>query len=90
MDTKSIGVRLVTITVTIPLQTWKSVEEVDKNLMEMLNAQDYDMAEAFKADSSPPKTPTSPEGRKKIVDTENYYFEVDSSAFVENWCNICF
>ena len=58
-------------------QTWKSVEEVDKNLMEMLNAQNYNVTDYFKStDSAVPKTPTNPDDEKKKRDTEIYYFEV--------------
>ncbi|XP_067937125.1 SLIT-ROBO Rho GTPase-activating protein 1-like isoform X2 [Watersipora subatra] len=55
-------------------ETWKSVETVDKNLAEMLNAKDYDMADAFRFDSPPTKNSNS-DARKKRVDTEAYYIE---------------
>ena len=53
------------------------MEAVDKTLMDLLNAQDYNMAEKFKTDNSLPRSPTNlDDKRKRKIDTEAFYFQV--------------
>ena len=61
-------------------QTWKSVEAVDKSLVDMINVKNYDMTEVFSAESPVVKPAVTPEMRKKRFETEEYYFEVSESS----------
>lgn len=55
------------------------MEAVDKSLMDMYNVKDYDVSNQFKGDSSLPRqsfSSGSPEAKKKRLETESYYFQV--------------
>ena len=56
---------------------WKTLEEAEKSLMEMLNKKDYDVTSMFQEENKPPKSPLEyGKIRADRLETEAFYLMV--------------